>query len=69
MNKLVECVPNFSVSRERDSAVFDQLVAVSNSVPGCTVLDVQTDGDHNRCVFTIVGNPEAIEEVCSSNFK
>ena len=63
MNQLVECVPNFSVSKERDSAVFDQLVAVSNSVPGCTVLDVQTDGDHNRCVFTMVGSPADIEEV------
>ncbi len=63
MAKLVECVPNFSVSKERDPAVFQALVDVANSVPGCTVLDVQTDGDHNRCVFTMVGNPAAIEEV------
>ena len=63
MAKLVECVPNFSVSKEQDPVVFQQIVDVANSVPGCTVLDVQTDGDHNRCVFTIVGNPEAIAEV------
>ena len=62
MSKLVECVPNFSVSRERDEAVFQSLVDTANSIPGCTVLDVQTDGDHNRCVFTMVGSPAAIEE-------
>ena len=62
MSKLVECVPNFSVSRERDEAVFQGLVDTANGIPGCTALDVQTDGDHNRCVFTMVGSPAAIEE-------
>ena len=63
MAKLVECIPNFSVSKEQDPVVFQGLVDVANSVPGCTVLDVQSDGDHNRCVFTMVGSPAAIEEV------
>ena len=63
MSKLVECIPNFSVSKERDPAVFQGLVDTANSVTGCTVLDVQTDGDHNRCVFTMVGSPAAVEEV------
>ncbi len=63
MARLVECIPNFSVSREQDPAVFQQLVDTANSVPGCTVLDVQSDGDHNRCVFTMVGSPESIGEV------
>lgn len=62
MAKLVECIPNFSVSKEQDPVVFQGLVDTANSVPGCTVLDVQTDGDHNRCVFTMVGSPAAIEE-------
>ena len=63
MPKLVECVPNFSCSKEIDTPVFDGLVAVANSVPGCTLFDVQSDGNHNRCVFTLLGNPAAIEEV------
>ena len=63
MAKLVECIPNFSVSKEQDPVVFQGLVDTANSVPGCTVLDVQSDGDHNRCVFTMVGSPTAIEEV------
>lgn len=63
MARLVECVPNFSVSKEKDEAVFQDLVDVAKSVPNCMVIDVQSDGNHNRCVFTIVGAPEAIEEV------
>lgn len=61
--KLIECIPNFSVSREKDPAAFQALVDTANAVPGCTLLDVQTDGSHNRCVFTMVGSPEAISEV------
>lgn len=61
--KLIECIPNFSVSREKDPAAFQALVDTANAVPGCTLLDVQTDGSHNRCVFTLVGSPEAIGEV------
>ncbi|MBR3293725.1 MAG: glutamate formimidoyltransferase [Oscillospiraceae bacterium] len=63
MAKLVECIPNFSVSKEQDEAVFQGLVDTANSVPGCTLFDVQTDGSHNRCVFTLIGSPAAIEEV------
>ena len=63
MAKLVECIPNFSVSKEKDEAVFQGLVDTANAVPGCTLFDVQTDGNHNRCVFTLIGSPAAIEEV------
>ena len=63
MAKLVECIPNFSVSKEKDEAVFQGLVDVAKSVPGCTLFDIQSDGSHNRCVFTLVGSPEGIEEV------
>ena len=62
MMKLVECIPNFSVSRERDEAAFNTLVETAQAVAGCTVLDVQSDGTHNRCVFTLVGSPEGIGE-------
>ena len=62
MAKLIECIPNFSVSKEVDPQVFQGLVDVANSVPGCTLLNVQTDGSHNRCVFTLVGSPAGIEE-------
>ncbi len=62
MSKLVECIPNFSVSREQDEAVFQGLVDTAKAMPGVTLLDVQSDGSHNRCVFTMVGSPEGMEE-------
>lgn len=63
MPKLVECIPNFSLSREKDEAGFNALVETANSVPGVTLFDAQTDGSHNRTVFTMVGSPEGVEEV------
>ena len=63
MPKLVESIPNFSCSKEKDEKAYNALVEVANSVPGCTLFDAQTDGNHNRCVFTIIGNPDAVEEV------
>ena len=63
MAKLVECIPNFSCSKEKDEAAYNALVQVAESVPGCTLFDAQTDGNHNRCVFTLIGSLEAIEEV------
>ena len=63
MAKLVECIPNFSCSKEKDEAAYNALVKVAESVPGCTLFDAQTDGNHNRCVFTLIGNIDAIEEV------
>lgn len=61
MAKLVECIPNFS--EERNQVVIDGMAEVAKSVPGCTLLDVQSDANHNRCVFTLVGSPEGVEEV------
>ena len=63
MAKLVECIPNFSCSKEKDEATYNALVETAKSVPGCTLFDAQTDGNHNRSVFTLIGSPEAIEEV------
>ena len=63
MAKLIETIPNFSCSKEKDEATFNALVEVANSVPGCVLTDAQTDGNHNRSVFTLVGSPDAIEEV------
>ena len=63
MAKLVECIPNFRCSKEKDEATYNALVEAANSVPGCTLFDAQTDGNHNRCVFTLIGDINAIEEV------
>ena len=62
MARLIECIPNFSCSKEKDEATYNELVKTAQSVPGCTLFDAQTDGNHNRCVFTLIGSPEAIED-------
>jgi glutamate formiminotransferase/formiminotetrahydrofolate cyclodeaminase len=56
---LVECVPNFSEGR--DAAKVDAIVAAMK-IPGVSLLDREMDSDHNRCVITLVGEREAIQE-------
>jgi glutamate formiminotransferase len=56
---LVECVPNFSEGR--DAAKVDAIVAAMK-LPGVYLLDREMDADHNRCVITLVGDREAIQE-------
>ncbi len=56
---LVECVPNFSEGR--DKAKVDAIVEAMK-IPGVYLLDREMDADHNRCVITLVGEREAIQE-------
>jgi glutamate formiminotransferase / formiminotetrahydrofolate cyclodeaminase len=59
MSTLVECVPNFSEGR--DKAKVDAIVDAMK-MPGVYLLDREMDSDHNRCVITIVGERDAIQE-------
>lgn len=59
--KLVECVPNFSEGRDKDKV--RQVVDAAKSA-GVTILDVETDADHHRCVLSFVGAPDACVEAC-----
>ena len=60
MKRLLECVPNFSEGR--DPAKVDAIVKAMGSVPGVFVLDREMDADHNRCVITLAGEPDAVGE-------
>jgi glutamate formiminotransferase len=60
MKRLIECVPNFSEGR--DPAKVDAIVSAMSGVPGVYVLDREMDADHNRCVITLAGEPEAVAE-------
>ena len=60
MNRLIECVPNFSEGR--DLAKVDAIAAAMSGVPGAWVLDRTSDADHNRSVITLAGEPEAVAE-------
>jgi glutamate formiminotransferase / formiminotetrahydrofolate cyclodeaminase len=60
MKRLIECVPNFSEGR--DPAKVDAIVSAMSSVAGVYVLDREMDADHNRCVITLAGEPDAVAE-------
>ena len=60
MKRLIECVPNFSEGR--DPAKVDAIIQAMSGVPGVYVLDREMDADHNRCVVTLAGDPEAVAE-------
>src|ERR1700676_787936 len=60
MKRLIECVPNFSEGR--DASKVDALVTAMCKVPGVYVLDREMDADHNRCVVTLAGDPDAVAE-------
>src|ERR1700737_705834 len=60
MTRLIECVPNFSEGR--DPTKVEAIVAAMSSVPGVYVLDREMDADHNRCVVTLAGDPDAVAE-------
>ena len=58
MQPLVECVPNFSEGRRAE--VLEAIAAALRAHPPVRLLDVESDADHNRSVFTLVAPPEAM---------
>jgi glutamate formiminotransferase / formiminotetrahydrofolate cyclodeaminase len=60
MQKLIECVPNFSEGR--DLEVIRQITDAIRTVEGVSLLDVDPGASTNRTVVTFVGNPEATVE-------
>ncbi len=60
MDRIVECVPNFSEGRDRRTVQI--LIDSVNSTDGVALLNHSTDADHHRSVLTFCGAPEAIIE-------
>lgn len=59
MDRIVQCVPNFSEGR--DAAKIEKIVECFRGIDGVKLLDYSRDEDHNRCVVTTVGEPEALK--------
>jgi glutamate formiminotransferase/formiminotetrahydrofolate cyclodeaminase len=60
MERLVECVPNFSEGRNAET--IDRLARAVEEVAGAVVLDTHMDADHNRSVITFVASVESVVE-------
>jgi len=59
MEKIIECIPNFSEGRDEDK-LNQIIVEIENA--GVELLDREMDSSHNRAVVTFVGEPEAVLE-------
>lgn len=55
---IIECVPN--ISEGRDLRVIEQIGEAISSVSNVKLLDIHSDSDHNRSVFTFIGAPQAV---------
>ncbi|THB78395.1 MAG: glutamate formimidoyltransferase [Desulfobacteraceae bacterium] len=60
MKKIVECVPNFSEGRNKET--IDAIAKAIEDTPGCVLLDVDPGQSTNRTVVTFVGSPDAVVE-------
>lgn len=61
MGKIVECVPNFSEGRDRKviDSIFNAALRQAQGKP-VKVFELEFNKDHNRMLFTIVGEPEDV---------
>jgi len=60
MDRIVECVPNFSEGR--DARVIEEIVDAIRRVPEVYLLDVSMGRSANRSVVTFIGSPEGVGE-------
>lgn len=60
IQRLIECVPNFSEGR--DMNIIRQITDAATSVEGVKLLDVDPGATTNRTVVTFVGEPELVVE-------
>ena len=60
MNKIIECVPNFSEGRDKEK--IEKIVDCFRNIEGVKLLDYSSDEDHNRSVVTVIGEPEPLKE-------
>jgi len=59
MQTLVECVPNFSEGRDKSKV---DAIVETMKLDGVYLLDREMDADHNRCVITIAGDRDPVQE-------
>lgn len=60
MDRILECVPNFSEGR--DLARLEKILDCFRGKEGVKLLDYSSDKDHNRSVVTLIGEPEPLRD-------
>jgi glutamate formiminotransferase len=60
MKQVLLCEPN--ISEGRDLEVVEQIIEQIRQVRGIKFLDISSDRDHHRSVFTYLGEPEPVLE-------
>ena len=60
MNKIIECVPNFSEGRDKEK--IEKIVECFRGKDNVKLLDYSNDEDHNRLVVTVVGEPAPLRD-------
>jgi len=58
MDKVIECIPNFSEGR--DKGVIERIIDTLRGKENVKLLDYSSDEDHNRTVVTFISTPEAM---------
>ncbi|HPE28872.1 MAG TPA: glutamate formimidoyltransferase [Candidatus Mcinerneyibacteriales bacterium] len=67
MQKIIECVPNFSEGR--NMGLIDKITSEISQTEGVVLLDVDPGKDTNRTVVTFVGSPEGVKEAAFQAIK
>ena len=62
--RILECVPN--ISEGRDQSKITSIAQEVRKHKGVKLLDVSSDVDHNRSVFTFIGEPTAVQKAALS---
>lgn len=67
MDKIIECVPNFSEGV--DKKVMNEIFEAAKSVDGVKVFELEFNASHNRMLFTIIGSPDAVSASAFASIK
>ncbi len=66
MARIIQCVPNFSVGRDKE--VLEEILDEIRS-ENVKLLDYSMDKDHNRSVVTFIGDPDLVVEAAFKAIK
>jgi len=66
MKKILMSIPN--ISEGRDQNLIDEVANAIRQVEGVKLVEISPDADHNRTVFTYLGEPEPVLEASKAMF-